>query len=211
MTSNRTGNGITGDGGYVPCLRMQRAAHHWMVPGLRGKGPRAFCSRDEDSIAELIGQASRANQFVDHFRAADSRYDHFWEERWIRDEGYARTVREAVKAALADAQMHDAYLRMLSYDDGIGHPIAASGPRMADEIYDELQGHAGERQLRNPRLGLTHHLVRRALPRHRRAVDPRPVPLSATWISPHRSTSPGARRASRPPQQPRSPFFGESA
>lgn len=223
MTVTRTDYGITGYGGYVPRLRMQRAAiaaaHKWMAPGLRslGKGQRAFCSWDEDSvtmaveaardtldlrprsnidslvlattrspfndlqcasivagalglspniqtldigqsqragvsgllsqlraaagnalfiasdhpsgkpastqemtygagavaftlgregvIAELIGSASRTNMFVDHFRAADSKYDYFWEERWIRDEGYAKIVPDAVKAALLDAKV----------------------------------------------------------------------------------------------------------
>ncbi len=39
-----------------------------------------------------------------------------------------------------------------------GHPIGASGLRMIYEIYLQLQGRAGERQLANPRLGLTHNL-----------------------------------------------------
>lgn len=39
-----------------------------------------------------------------------------------------------------------------------GHPIAASGLRMAYEIYNQLQGRAGERQLSNPSIGLTHNL-----------------------------------------------------
>lgn len=39
-----------------------------------------------------------------------------------------------------------------------GHPIAASGLRMAYEIYNQLQGRAGERQLSNPCIGLTHNL-----------------------------------------------------
>lgn len=39
-----------------------------------------------------------------------------------------------------------------------GHPIAASGLRMAYEVYNQLQGRAGERQLKNPSLGLTHNL-----------------------------------------------------
>ncbi|SEB24723.1 acetyl-CoA acetyltransferase [Variovorax sp. YR216] len=39
-----------------------------------------------------------------------------------------------------------------------GHPIGASGLRMAYEIYNQLQGRAGERQLSNPSLGLTHNL-----------------------------------------------------
>lgn len=39
-----------------------------------------------------------------------------------------------------------------------GHPIAASGLRMAYEIYNQLRGTAGERQLPSPSLGLAHNL-----------------------------------------------------
>ncbi|MGI9229224.1 MAG: acetyl-CoA acetyltransferase [Gammaproteobacteria bacterium] len=39
-----------------------------------------------------------------------------------------------------------------------GHPIGASGLRMVYEMYLQLRGRAGERQLSNPALGLTHNL-----------------------------------------------------
>lgn len=39
-----------------------------------------------------------------------------------------------------------------------GHPIGASGLRMAYEVYSQLLGRAGERQLDSPSLGLTHNL-----------------------------------------------------
>ncbi|MBN1947623.1 MAG: hypothetical protein JW797_18305 [Bradymonadales bacterium] len=39
-----------------------------------------------------------------------------------------------------------------------GHPIGASGLRMIYEIYKQFQGKAQERQLTDPRLGLTHNL-----------------------------------------------------
>lgn len=39
-----------------------------------------------------------------------------------------------------------------------GHPIGASGLRMLYEMYLQLHGRAGERQLNNPRFGLTHNL-----------------------------------------------------
>lgn len=39
-----------------------------------------------------------------------------------------------------------------------GHPVGASGLRMAYEIYTQLLGRAGERQLSSPSLGLTHNL-----------------------------------------------------
>ncbi|WP_066680218.1 acetyl-CoA acetyltransferase [Caulobacter sp. CCH9-E1] len=39
-----------------------------------------------------------------------------------------------------------------------GHPIGASGLRMLYEMYLQLQGRAGERQLTNPVFGMTHNL-----------------------------------------------------
>jgi len=39
-----------------------------------------------------------------------------------------------------------------------GHPIGASGLRMIYEMYLQLHGRAGERQLENPAFGLTHNL-----------------------------------------------------
>jgi len=39
-----------------------------------------------------------------------------------------------------------------------GHPVGASGLRMIYEMYKQLQGKAGPRQIKNPELGLTHNL-----------------------------------------------------
>ena len=39
-----------------------------------------------------------------------------------------------------------------------GHPIGASGLRMAYEVYNQLLGRAGPRQLNAPSMGLTHNL-----------------------------------------------------
>jgi acetyl-CoA C-acetyltransferase len=39
-----------------------------------------------------------------------------------------------------------------------GHPIGASGLRMAYEVYTQLLGRAGDRQLSSPSIGLTHNL-----------------------------------------------------
>lgn len=213
--------GITGFGGYIPRLRMQRAAiaaaHKWMAPSLRGlaKGQRAFCSWDEDVntmaveaardcldkrstagigsvtlasttvpfldmqnaaiiagalalpknvraldlansqrvgtaglaaalqagsgealfiasdrprgkpastqeisygagaaaftlgsdnvVATLLAAVSRTDLFVDHYRSDGQKYDYVWEERWIRDEGYAKIVPGTVIEALKQA------------------------------------------------------------------------------------------------------------
>jgi acetyl-CoA C-acetyltransferase len=39
-----------------------------------------------------------------------------------------------------------------------GHPIGASGLRMLYEMYLQLQGRAGPRQLKDPKIGMTHNL-----------------------------------------------------
>lgn len=39
-----------------------------------------------------------------------------------------------------------------------GHPIGASGLRMMYEMYKQLQGKAGPRQIKDPKFGLTHNL-----------------------------------------------------
>lgn len=39
-----------------------------------------------------------------------------------------------------------------------GHPVGASGIRMLYEVYKQLQGKAGPRQLKDPSIGLTHNL-----------------------------------------------------
>jgi len=38
-----------------------------------------------------------------------------------------------------------------------GHPLGATGLRMMYEVYKQLQGKAGPRQVKNPRMGLTHN------------------------------------------------------
>jgi acetyl-CoA C-acetyltransferase len=39
-----------------------------------------------------------------------------------------------------------------------GHPVGASGIRMLYELYLQFQGRAGPRQIRSPKLGLTHNM-----------------------------------------------------
>ena len=39
-----------------------------------------------------------------------------------------------------------------------GHPLGASGLRMMYEMYEQLQGKAGPRQIKDPKIGLTHNM-----------------------------------------------------
>lgn len=62
-----------------------------------GDGAAALVVGDKDVIAEFLGSHSVAYDFVDHYRGTGHDFDYTWEERWARDEGFARIVPEAVE------------------------------------------------------------------------------------------------------------------
>jgi 3-hydroxy-3-methylglutaryl CoA synthase len=70
-----------------------------------GAGAAAFLLGSDDVAARLLGSGTVAAPFVDHFRSARERYDYFWEERWVRDEGYAKLAPAAIAAALNNASI----------------------------------------------------------------------------------------------------------
>lgn len=66
-----------------------------------GDGAAALMVGADKVIAKFLGGYSTSVDFVDHFRGDESDFDYTWEERWIRDEGYAKIVPPALKAALS--------------------------------------------------------------------------------------------------------------
>lgn len=76
------------------------------------------------------------------------------EDLFISDEG--RAVHDVMDG------FYDAGGKVPCQIDGglkcFGHPIGASGLRMLYEMYLQLQGKAGARQLKNPKIGMTHNL-----------------------------------------------------
>src|SRR5690554_219808 len=273
--------GITGFGGYVPRLRMQRsaiaAAHQWMAPGLRShaKGRRAFCSWDEDSItmaveaardalgnhprdtiasitlasttlpfadlqnstivagalglasevrtldvghsqragtsgliaalrqgnapalfiasdrprgkpasAQEIGfgasaaaftlgsdkviatplaSSSRTALFVDHFRGEGASYDYYWEERWIRDEGYLKLVVDTVETTLLEADISATEVNhfiLAAPFKGVATAVIRKLGIAAEAEADELQADCGYSGSAHGLLMLAHVLER---------------------------------------------------
>jgi 3-hydroxy-3-methylglutaryl CoA synthase len=53
-----------------------------------------------DLIAAFLGAETVSVPFFDHFRKTNEKFDYYWEERWIRDEGLGKIVPSAVKALL---------------------------------------------------------------------------------------------------------------
>lgn len=50
----------------------------------------------ENLIARFLGSETVSVPFFDHFRKSGQDFDYTWEERWIRDEGIAKLVPQAV-------------------------------------------------------------------------------------------------------------------
>jgi 3-hydroxy-3-methylglutaryl CoA synthase/NAD(P)-dependent dehydrogenase (short-subunit alcohol dehydrogenase family)/putative sterol carrier protein len=65
-----------------------------------GDGAAALLLGDEGVIAEFKGAYSVSYDFVDHYRGAGQRFSYTWEERWVRDEGYAKIVPQAINGLL---------------------------------------------------------------------------------------------------------------
>jgi 3-hydroxy-3-methylglutaryl CoA synthase/NAD(P)-dependent dehydrogenase (short-subunit alcohol dehydrogenase family)/putative sterol carrier protein len=65
-----------------------------------GDGAASLLLGDEDVIAEFKGSFSVSYDFVSHYRGAQSRFDYTWEERWVRDQGYAKIIPEAINGLL---------------------------------------------------------------------------------------------------------------
>jgi 3-hydroxy-3-methylglutaryl CoA synthase/NAD(P)-dependent dehydrogenase (short-subunit alcohol dehydrogenase family)/putative sterol carrier protein len=65
-----------------------------------GDGAAALMVGSEDVIAEFKGSHSVSYDFVPHYRGSDKQYDYMWEERWARDEGYAKIIPEAVNGLM---------------------------------------------------------------------------------------------------------------
>jgi 3-hydroxy-3-methylglutaryl CoA synthase len=70
---------------------------------LFGDGAAAVVVGRGKPVAVLRGAASECHDFVDHFRESGRESDYAWEERWVRDEGFAKIVPPVVRSALATA------------------------------------------------------------------------------------------------------------
>ena len=67
---------------------------------LYGDGAAALLLGNEGVIATLEGHCSVSYDFPDRWRASDERFEHAWEDRFIRDEGYGRFMIEAMSGLL---------------------------------------------------------------------------------------------------------------
>ena len=112
-----------------------------------GAGAAAVTVGSEGVIARLIGHASRAVPFVDHYRATGDQYDYFWEDRWIREEGFGKILPPAIKAALAATNLQPADIDHFCLPSSMGKvadAVAKKAGIRAEAVSDDLSALCGE-------------------------------------------------------------------
>jgi len=126
-----------------------------------GDAAAAFVLAGGAGVAEWLGDATRAVDFVDHYRGQDQPFDYVWEERWIRDQGYRKLVPGAVAAALEAAQVAPGDVDHLCFPcpaRGAGEAVARASGIDPARLRDNLQGRCGEAGTAHPLVMLSHAL-----------------------------------------------------
>ena len=126
-----------------------------------GDGAAALLLGDENVIAEFICAHSLSYDFVDHYRGAQHRFDYTWEERWMRDEGYARIVPQAVKGLLAKLGLTMEQVDKVVYPCFIKQQHARIAQAMGvapEKVVDPLHETCGETGAAHPLVMLVHAL-----------------------------------------------------
>ena len=119
---------------------------------LSGDGAAALQVGAEGEIATLLGSATVAEDFIDHFRASGDDFDYGWEDRWIRDEGWLKLVPQAVAGALANAGVEPADVDCLivpchlrRVPDGVAKACGVPAEAVADPMMSTV-GQCGTAQ-----------------------------------------------------------------
>lgn len=108
----------------------------------------------EQNIAlEFLACHTVTVDFIDHFRGAGEEFDYGWEERWIRDEGLARIVPDAVGKALAKAGVKPADVAHFILPSTIRGAVASIGKAAGvppGAVADTLAAQVGETGVAHP-------------------------------------------------------------
>ncbi len=93
-----------------------------------GDAAAAVLVGSENVIAQVLATHSLVIDMVDHYRSAQDAFNTYWEERWIREEGYYKQIPHAVKTALEQAGVDAAQVTRLCIPlaaKGIAHKLSA--------------------------------------------------------------------------------------
>lgn len=120
--------------------REARAASYYEL--WFGDGAAALMVGTENVIAEFRGAYTLTADFVDHYRGALHRFDYTWEERWLRDKGYARIIPAVIQGLLdklgltVDQADRFVYPYLFGRDHArLVRPLGIPPEKVADNLY----------------------------------------------------------------------------
>ncbi|MBI37123.1 MAG: 3-hydroxy-3-methylglutaryl CoA synthase [Alphaproteobacteria bacterium] len=112
-------------------------------------------------LAELIGHHSITDDFVDHYRAQGNKFSYYWEERWIKEEGYLKLIPESINRLLENcsvkANQIDHLIVPLS-SRGVPQRIASATDISPEIISDNLWNDCGDTGTAHPLIMLASEL-----------------------------------------------------
>jgi hydroxymethylglutaryl-CoA synthase len=84
---------------------------------LYGDGAAAILMGDDEVIATLEGHFSTSYDFPDRWKATSDKFEHAWEDRFIRDVGYAKMIPEAISGLLKKYKLAIADFSKIAFPD----------------------------------------------------------------------------------------------
>ena len=118
-----------------------------------GVGAAALTVGSDNVIAEFIGNYSITEDFVDHYRGDGRKFDYYWEERWVRQEGHLKLIPAAISGLLEKTGVAaDAIDRLVVPVTSRGAPqgVAKATGIAAEAVADTLQANCGETGVAHP-------------------------------------------------------------
>ena len=115
----------------------------------------------EGVIARCLGAASNSVDFVDHFRETGNEYDYFWEERWVRDEGFRKIIPPVLKESLRKAGIDSGQVKHAIIplaDIKAAQAVATDAGLSPDAVHDTFAADVGFTGVPHGFLGLAQAL-----------------------------------------------------
>ncbi|MDD2670796.1 MAG: OB-fold domain-containing protein [Syntrophales bacterium] len=112
-----------------------------------GDGAAALLVGRENVIAEFKGSFSVSHDFVDYRRLNEERFEHGWEERWIREEGYGKIIPEAALGLAKKYRLKPGDFARIVIGCPVAALVAGLGKGMGarpEQIQDNLAASAGD-------------------------------------------------------------------
>ncbi|MEW6441002.1 MAG: OB-fold domain-containing protein [bacterium] len=116
----------------------------WFYEMWYGDGAACLLVGKDKVIAEFKGAYSVACDFVNTFKGANAKFDYGWEERWIREEGFAKIIPAAINGLLEKCGVSIIDVAKVVYPcylssnvhKGVAKPLKAAPEQIQDNLAD---------------------------------------------------------------------------